>query len=148
MLIMVNPTNYNNKVKITNMNSNYNSFINLINHSFSFSFYLFTCCLKEYKFILYLHLAIKPHLCFNRLPGSKYNIICIFSFRHKLHLPSKQLGVVDLFNIFHLIFEVKPIFFNFQKCLHKAVWFLKRLWENEWMWLRYPNFHLTNQIPK
>ena len=42
MLIMVKPpSNYNNWVNITNINSNSNSFTNLINHSYSFSAYLF-----------------------------------------------------------------------------------------------------------
>ena len=66
---------------------------------------------------LCLHLAIKPNLRFKRLTGSMYNVICIFSSRRKLYLPSKHLGVVDLFKIFHCIFGVNPLFFNFQKCL-------------------------------
>ena len=85
--------------------------------------------LNSLNWFLCPHLAIKSHLWFNRLPGSGYNI-CIFSSRHKLHLPSKQLGVIDLFNILHWISEVKPLFFNYQKCLDKAVWFFKRSWEN------------------
>ena len=40
MLIMVkSPPNYNNRVKITNMNSNSNSFTNLINHCYLFFIY-------------------------------------------------------------------------------------------------------------
>ena len=156
MLFMVAPhthtPNYNNRVKITNIDSNSNSFIYIINHSYSFSVYLFIHLFIHVIFqnslnlFLCRHLAIKSHLWFNSFPGSKYNIICIFSSRHKLHLPSQQLGV-DLFSIFHWIFGVKPIFFIFQKCLDKAVWFLKRSLEHEWIWLLYPNFHLTDEIP-
>ena len=144
------PLNFNNRVKITNFNSNSNSFTKLIHHSYSFSVYLFIYSLifeNCLTLFLCLHLSIKSHLWFNRLPGSKYKIIYIFSSRHKWHLASKQLGVVDLFNILHWISGVKPIFFNFQKCLYKAVWFLKHSWENEWMWLLYPNFHRTDEIP-
>ena len=118
MLIMVSPPpNHNNWIKITNINSNSNSFTNLINHRYLFSAYLFIYLFifeNSLNLFLCLHLVIKSHLWFNRLPGSKNNIICIFSSRCKLHLPSKQLGVVDLFNILHWIFRVKPIFFNFQ----------------------------------
>ena len=149
MLFTVTPPNYNNRIKITNINSNSSSFINKINHSYSF-FCIFVYSLifeNSLNLFLYLHLAIKSCLWFNRLIGSKYNIIWIFPSRHKLHLPSKQSGVVDLFNIFHWFFGVKPLFFNFQICLHKAVWFLKRSWENDWIWLLCHNFHLTDEIP-
>ena len=66
---------------------------------------------------LCLHLAIKSHIWVKGLPGSKNSIICIFSSRHKLHLPSKQQGVVDFFNIFHWILSVKSLFSKF-----KNVW--------------------------
>ena len=112
------------------------NFIHLFIYSLIFenSLNLFLC----------LYLAMKLHLWFNRLPGSKYDIICIFSSKHKLHLPSKQLRVVDLFNKLHWISGGKPIFFNFQKCLDKAVWFLKRWLEKEWIWLLYLNLQLTD----
>ena len=150
MLIMVTPPNYNNRVKITNINSNSNSFTNLINHSYSFSVHQFIYSLNfENNLNLFscLQQAIKSHLWFNKLSGSGYNIICIFYSRHKLHLPPKQIGVGDLFNILHWISGVKLLFFNFWKCLDKAVWFLKRSWQNEWIWLLHLNFHLTTEIP-
>ena len=60
---------------------------------------------------LFFRLFIQVHLLIDgsvegqyiTLPESGHNIIFIFSSRHKLHLPSKQLGVVDLFNILHWI---------------------------------------------
>ena len=58
--------------------------------------------LHSLNLFLYLHLSIQSQLWFNRLAGSKYIIICIFSSRPKLHLPSKQLGVIDLSNILHI----------------------------------------------
>ena len=39
--LILTHTNYNNRVKITHINSNSNSFTNLINHSYSFSVYQF-----------------------------------------------------------------------------------------------------------
>ena len=51
----------------------------------------------------------------NKITSGSMNIrICIFFFRHKLYLPSKQLEIV-LFKIFYLIFGVKRLFFNLQK---------------------------------
>ena len=118
ILIMVKKkTNYNDRVKITNINSNSNSFTNLINHSYSFSAYLFIHLFiyslifeNSLNLFLCLHIAIKLHLWFNRLTGSKYNIIFISPSRHKLHLPSKQLQVVDLFNISIEFLELNPYF--------------------------------------
>ena len=66
MLIMDLP-NYNNRVKITYINSNFNSFTNLIIHSYSFSIYLFIYLFifeNSLNLFLFLHLAIKSHLSF------------------------------------------------------------------------------------
>ena len=139
--------NYNNRVKIIYINSNSNSFTNLIK-LFIFCLFIYSLIFKNSPHLfLCSYPAIKSHLWFKRLPGSKSNKNCIFSFRRKLHLPSKQLGIVGFFNILHWISGVKPIFFNLQKCLDKAVCFIKHTCENEWIWLLYLNIHLTDVIP-
>ena len=68
---------------------------------FTLFHYLFLCFLKilvySLNFVLCLHLAINSQLLFNNLSGNFYVIICIFSSKHKLHLPSKLFGVFDFF---------------------------------------------------
>ena len=75
MLFMVTPPNYNNRTKITNINSNFNSFINLINPIYLSIYSLIFQ--NSLNLFLCLYQAIKTHLWFNRLTGSMYNIICI-----------------------------------------------------------------------
>ena len=70
MLIMVTPPKkqkkkYNNRVKIIDINSNSNSFTNLMNHSNPFSVYLFIYSLifeNCQNLFLCLHLAIKSEM--------------------------------------------------------------------------------------
>ena len=93
-----------------------------------------------------LHLSIKSHLWFNNFSVSGYNIICIFSSKHRLHL-SKHFGVFNFFHMFHWISGVKPSFFKFPKCLDWAVWFFKCSWEKEWLWLLNINVHSLEEIP-
>ena len=70
----------------------------LLSKIFGYRLNLFLC----------LHLAIKSHVWLDNFSGSGYNILYIISSRHKLHLLSKQFGVLDLFNILHWISGVKP----------------------------------------
>ena len=46
-----------------------------------------------------------------------YNIIHIFSSKHKLHLPSKQLGAVDLFKI-----SIESLELNLYFSTSKNIW--------------------------
>ena len=55
------------------------------------------------NFVLCLYLAIDSHLLFNNFSGNLHVITCIFSSKHKLHLPSKLFGVFDFFKIDHSI---------------------------------------------
>ena len=73
------------------------------------------------NFVLCLHLAINSLLFFNNLSGNLCVKICIFSSKHKLHLPSKLFGVFDFFKIDHSISGVNPLFFKHQKCFDSAV---------------------------
>ena len=126
MLIMVISSNYNYRVKITNINFNSYSFTNFINQSFVFCLfiYLFIYSLIFLNSLNLFLCLLKTHLLFNRLTRSKYNKICIFSSKHKLHLPSKQLGVVDLLSIFHWIFELNPYFLISKNVWIKLFYFL------------------------
>ena len=55
------PTNYNNRVEITNINSNCNSFTNSINHSYLFSVYLL---IHIYIYIYEVHsIGFKTFFC-------------------------------------------------------------------------------------
>ena len=80
--------------------------VRILDPFFSFFHNLFLCCcflllVYSLNLALCLHLAINSHLLFNNFSGTEYFIICIFSSKHKLHLPSKRFGVFDFFNIDH-----------------------------------------------
>ena len=69
--------------------------------------------LKNYQyslnFVLCLHLAINSHHLLNNFSGNLYNIICIYSSKYKLHLPSKLFGVFDFFKIDQNTPKIKKI---------------------------------------
>ena len=57
---------------------------------FTIYFYVFKkLSVYNLNLVLCLHLAINSRLLFNIFSGNLYIIICIFSSKHKLHLPSK-----------------------------------------------------------
>ena len=70
------------------------------------------------NFVLCLHLAIDSLILYNNLSGNLCVKICIFSSKHKLHLPSKLFGVFDFFKIDHSISGVNPLFFKHQENLN------------------------------
>ena len=85
-------------------------------------FYLFSklalCCYRKILLIIYslnlalcLHLAISSFLLFNNFFGSGKSKMW-FSSRHRLHLLSKDFGVLDLLNMDHCISGVNPLTFN------------------------------------
>ena len=76
------------------------------------SMFFFKLLVYSLNFVLCLHLAINSHLLFNNFSDNLYVIICIFSSKHKLHLPSKLFGVFDFFKIDHSISGVHPLFFK------------------------------------
>ena len=69
---------------------------------FTIYFYVFkkTFLVYSLNFVLCLHLAINSLLLFNNLSGNLCVKICIFSSKHKLHLPSKLFAVFDFFVFF------------------------------------------------
>ena len=73
------------------------------------------------NFVLCLHLAINSLLLFNNFPGNLYVIICIFSSKYKMHLPSKLFGVFDFFKIDHSVSGFNPLFFKHLNCFDRAV---------------------------
>ena len=75
------------------------------------------------NFVLCLHIAINSLLLFNNFSGNLYVIICIYSSKHKLHLPSKLFGVFDFFKIGHSISGVKTLFFKHLNCFGSALWY-------------------------
>ena len=101
--------------------------------------------LKIYSlnFVLCLHLVINSLLLFNNLSGNLCVKICIFSSKHKLHLPSKLFGVFDFFKIDHSISGVNPLFFKHQNCFDIAVWCFRCSWEKVNLWLEYLSFHFV-----
>ena len=77
-------------------------------------FYLFSklalCCYRKILLIIYslnlalcLHLAISSFLLFINFFGSGKSKMWIFSSRHRLHLLSKDFGILDLLNMDHCI---------------------------------------------
>ena len=92
-------------------------FILKINYNSQNKFMLFKkkiICLIIYSLnlALCLHLAISSFLLFNNSLGSGKSKMWIFSSRHRLHLLSKDFGVLDLFSMDHWMSGVNPLFFN------------------------------------
>ena len=117
---------------------------------FSLFHYLFLCffyklSVYSLNFVLCVHLAINSHLLFNNISGNLYIIICIFSSKHKLHLPSKLFGVFDFFKIDHSISGVNPLFFKHQNCFDSAVWCFRCSWEKVYLWFAYLSFTLRGR---
>ena len=90
---------------------------------------------RKIKLIIYsLNLSLCPHLdinslhFFNHFSGTGKSKMCIFSSKHKLHLLSKDFVVLDLFNMYHWISWVKPLFFTHtpnQTALFKHFFWMK-----------------------
>ena len=80
-----------------------------INSMFFFKFWL---NIYSLNLALCLHLAISSFLLFNNFFGSGKSKMCIFSSRHRLHLLSKDFGVLDLFNMDHCMSGVNLLSFN------------------------------------
>ena len=112
-----------------------------------FIFMFFKILVYSLNFVLCLHLAINSHLSFNNLSGNLYVIICIFSSKHKLHLPSKLFGVFEFFKIDHSISGVNPLFFKHQNCFDSAVWCFRCSWEKVYLWFEYLSFHFVEDNP-
>ena len=114
---------------------------------FTIHFYVFLILVYSLNFVLCLHLAINSHLLFNNFSGNLYVIICIFSSKHKLHLPSKLFGVFDFFKIDHSISGVNPLLFKHQNCFDSAVWCFRCSWEKVYLWFAYLSFHFVEDKP-
>ena len=99
------------------------------------------------NFVLCLHLAINSLLLFNNFSGNLYVIICIFSSKHKLHLPSKLFGVFDFFQNRPFDLRVNPLFFKHQNCFDSAVWCFRCSWEKVNLWFEYLSFHFVEVNP-
>ena len=78
----------------------------------SMLFFLIKLNIYSLDLALCQHLAIHSFLLFNNLFGSGKSKMCIFFSKHRLHLLSKDFGVLDLFNMDHWISGVKLLFFN------------------------------------
>ena len=116
---------------------------------FTIYFYVFKkFIVYSLNFVLCLHLAINSLLLFNNLSSNLYVNICIFSSKHKLHLPSKLFGEFDVFKIDHSISGVNPLFFKHQNCFDSAVfWCFRCSWEKVNLWLEYLPFHFVEVNP-
>ena len=70
---------------------------------------IFTCLIiYSLNLALCLHLAISSFLLFSNIFGSGKSKMWIFFSRHRLHLLSKDFGVLDLFNIQFDIIDFYP----------------------------------------
>ena len=115
--------------------------------SFTIYFYVFKFIVYSLNFVLCLHLAINSLLLFNNVSGNLYVNICIFSSKHKLHLPSKLFGVFDFFKIDHSISGFNPLFFKHQNCFDSVVWCFRCSWEKVNLWFAYLSFHFVEVNP-
>ena len=114
---------------------------------FHYFFYFFKFLVYCLNLVLCLHLAINSLLLFNNLSGHLCIRICIFSSKHKLHLPSKLFGVFDFFKIDHSISGVNPLFFKHQNFFDSAIWCFRCSWEKLNLWFEYLSFHLVDANP-
>ena len=113
---------------------------------FTIYFYVFEFTVYSLNSVLCRHLAINSLLLFNNLSGHLCIRICIFSSKHKLHLPSKLFRVFDFFKIDYSISGVNPLFFKHHNCFDSAVWCFRCSWEKVNLWFEYLSFHLVEAI--
>ena len=64
-------------------------------------FFLILLIIYSLNLALCVHVAINSLLLLNNFFGSGKSKMWIFSSRHRLHLLSKDFGVLDLFNMDH-----------------------------------------------